>query len=95
MKYGYKVIDTEMINPSVKDWGRFKKEVDRIGVWQWDERYETPALDGTSWRVHIEWGQEKIDSSGSNCYPGNLEEKNGAFNNFLSVVKKLINDRPF
>ena len=47
---------------------------DRIGIWEWDSRYEEPGiLDGSSWRVVIEKGDKQIDSSCSNKGPDKLD----------------------
>ncbi len=59
------------LQPSIRKWLNFKKKIDNIGVWDWDEDYHNPnVLDGTQWELVIDYGDQKIKSYGSNLYPG-------------------------
>ena len=66
------------IIPSEEEWKKFWDKMDKIGVWNWMDNYDCPDVvgrDGTSWNLKIEVGDKKIESSGSNYYPGeNIEE---------------------
>jgi hypothetical protein len=84
----------QLIAPTSKQWQRFWKRVDAIGVWNWKSRHENPAvLDGTSWRVEIAHNGKYVSSSGNNDYPDG--DTMIAFEAFLKAVRELIGDRPF
>lgn len=80
---------TERIVPSADRWNTFRDELDRLGVWGWAERYSDPAVvDGTNWSVAIHWGDRRIESGGSNAFPGRFED-------VLTAVSGLIGGRVF
>ena len=84
--------------PTKRKWINFKKKLDIIDVWGWDARYEDQRiLDGTQWELEIDYGSQKISTSGSNSYPGanNLDmlldwEDTPVFDNFLHALNLLL-----
>jgi hypothetical protein len=64
----------EKIRPPEEGWKKFWKEMDAIGIWQWNAEYIDDQLaDGHSWEVLLEHGDKKIHSRGSNKYPAQFE----------------------
>ena len=83
-----------VIVPDFKQWRRFWKQVDAIGVWNWKSRYENPSvMDGTSWRVEIAHNGKYVSSSGSNDYPDG--DASITFEHFFKAIRELIGDRSF
>jgi hypothetical protein len=59
------------IVPTGRKWLSFRKKLDAINAWKWERRYVDPSVcDGTQWELEIDYGLKKIESSGSNSYPG-------------------------
>ena len=85
------------IIPSEEEWQKFWDKMDKIGIWKWIEDYDCPdliVLDGSSWNLKIELGDKKLESSGSNAYPGeNVEEsvpdQSKYFKKFLNALRSL------
>lgn len=78
-------------NPAPERWVQFRREVDRLGIWEWASYYENPAAEGTHWRVHIVFGDRAITSEGSNAYPN--EDEMGVsedFERFLAALRELL-----
>ena len=72
--------------------------MDKIGLWNWQESYipqNMIVLDGYHWNLRIELGDNIIESSGSNAYPGEDigeivdMDKSKSFKQLLNAVKKL------
>jgi hypothetical protein len=71
------------------DWKKFHDSLDKIGVWNWKERYEDPSmLDGTSWLFEAVYKDNSIISSGSNSFPKR-------FNELLEAIRKLTKEHDF
>ena len=71
---GYSVKNAQKIKSSPKKWKKIFDVCNEIGIWEWKPRYENPEImDGSSWRVFIEVADIKLDSSGSNDGPENLD----------------------
>lgn len=90
------------INPADEDWQAFKKALDDIGVWHWQEEYpNTGHTDGTQWFLEIEWDDRKIKSFGDNNFPiadgdpENDSDISPTFESFLGAVRKLIGGLKF
>ena len=82
---------TEKILVKVKesDWEKFHDSLYKIGVWNWEERYENPEiLDGTSWGFEAVYSDKSLKSSGSNSFPKR-------FNSLLEAISKLTNGLSF
>jgi hypothetical protein len=60
---------------SATDWQRFWEAIEQAGVWKWETYYSTMVCDGTQWSLKIRHGGRKLDSGGSNCYPGGNEDE--------------------
>ena len=81
---GYSLEKTQRIEPSPQEWKRFFDVCDQIGIWEWQERYENPQImDGFSWRVVVELGGKRLDTSGSNEGPDNLDVLLGSVSELL------------
>ena len=91
----------EVLSPSPQQWQQFTSMLDQINVWVWKERYEQPILDGTSWSLHVEWGDKSVETSGSNGYPtatGALSkafDPTPVFRTYLKAVSQLLGGRTF
>lgn len=84
--------------PSKADWQEFWDKLDRIGVWDWKTHYSEPGVtDGTSWSVEIDYNGRKLETGGSNAYPGQSDESGYSpeFEAFLKAVQKLIGGMDF
>ncbi len=86
----YKLLNTQEINPTEDQWLTFWTAINKINIWEWETRYEDPGvMDGTSWRVCIQYGNRSIESSGSNKYPGGTDDAKD-FGLFLRAFRKLL-----
>lgn len=57
--------------PSTRKWINFRRKLDAINVWKWKNQYDDPDVcDGTQWEFEVDYGVKKIQSDGSNSYPG-------------------------
>jgi hypothetical protein len=54
----------EEIQPSAKQWQNFRRTLDRLNVWCWQEEYPNPpgVCDGTNWSVEIAYTDKAIVS---------------------------------
>ncbi len=85
------------IIPSEEEWMKFWDKMDNIRVWNWMDNYDCPDVlvdDGSSWNLKIELGDKKVESSGSDYYPGeNVEEivsdQSESFKKFLDALRSL------
>lgn len=75
---GQAPVEQEERKPTDGQWRGFRRSLDNLAVWSWQERYPPPAqsgdrwaapTDGTEWAVEIEWGTERIRSGGYMAYP--------------------------
>ena len=81
----------EKVAVSDRQWKTFRKQMDRVGAWEWESEYVDPNLeDGTVWKVDIDFGDKRIFSSGSNRYPPEKQ-----FKAFMRAVGKLLGGREF
>ena len=80
----YRKYDTYII-PSEEEWKKFWDEMEKIRIWKWIEDYthedDLYTLDGSSWNLKIELGDKKVESSGSNNYPGENLKKSDCDHN--------------
>lgn len=81
--------------PSENDWGRFWRRCSRAGVWEWERRYDSGAVDGASWHVDIESPHGRVHSSGSNAVPPTGEMETKEFTAFCRAISNLIGGTPF
>jgi hypothetical protein len=87
--------------PSDEEWKDFWIKLEQIGIWKWNKSYSPQdmlVLDGTVWNIKIEFGNKKIESSGSNAYPGNnIGETNmnmsKSFKKFLDALEELTGSK--
>jgi len=86
------------IAPSPVKWCNFITKLDVIGVWDWETTYNNPGVcDGTQWELEIVIGDRKINSRGSNNYPGIVDDpeciefhsSSPQFDAFLSALRNL------
>jgi hypothetical protein len=57
--------------PSTRKWINFRRKLEAINVWKWRSHYNDPDVcDGTQWEFEVDYGVKKIQSDGSNSYPG-------------------------
>ena len=85
------------IIPTDEEWKDFWKKMDQLGIWKWLKEYSpqyTYVSDGYYWKVNMELGDKKIESSGFNAYPGDNGEivdmsMTRSFKIFLDAVEIL------
>ena len=85
------------INPSDQQWQRFWKQMDEVNVWSWQKRYDNPdVMDGMVWHVKMGLGTNRVETYGSNAYPGNTETNRSDINpsklfmQYQAAVEELI-----
>lgn len=78
------------LNPSQEEWTKFWQGLEELNVWDWERRYmpEEEIVDGTSWKIVLQYQGQKIESSGSNAYPNQ-------FSQFCDLVEELCGGREF
>jgi hypothetical protein len=87
----YALAEIEDIAPDREAWVKFWDELDAVGVWEWDSRYDNPAKDGTHWFVHIAKGERLIKAEGENAYPGaDGLESSESFERLLGALRTLL-----
>ena len=87
-----------VLEPDTKDWKEFWGTLEEIDIWKWQRDYnpERPILDGTSWKIDIQYGEKEVLSSGSNAYPPSSEtEMSDEFLKFCQAVSDLCGGRKF
>lgn len=89
--------DQAIIEPSAEAWARFRRRLDRLDVWKWNESYSNPGvLDGTYWRIVLRYKDRTLNVSGSSAFPlsggasNNSSEPSAHFRAFLQSVQDLI-----
>lgn len=104
MDSGYEEAEVVELQPSDEEWSAFLKALDEIGVWSWEEQYrDSEVCDGTHWSFRIEVDGRRLETSGSNDYPGlsiieaqeKNEEPHAPFRAFEEAVRELIGGREF
>ena len=58
------------IIPSEEEWNAFTQALDDLRVWEWLPSYYAPVLDGAGWDLAVQVGDRRVESEGSNAYPG-------------------------
>jgi hypothetical protein len=81
--------------PSDRKWSNFRKRLDAIGIWQWRSNYDNPyVLDGVQWNLEIDYGSRKVQTDGSNWYPGSSDtaiiDETPEFKAFLQALSLLL-----
>lgn len=61
----------------------FKAKIDSIRIIDWDRSYHAPALDGTSWTLHVKTLESIFASEGSNAFPKN-------WGKFCNCIEKIV-----
>lgn len=85
--------DERKVTPSDSDWMKFWALLGQIGAWQWHGRYVCPGvLDGTGWRIDIEYREKRVHCSGTNAYPphGSGPDPTTEFRLFCNGVSRLL-----
>jgi len=81
-----------LLNPECALWEQFWRDLDSVGVWQWENSYRTSALDGTHWYLDLDFGEHSLHSKGDNAYPDSVTgdySSVSAFAHFLTALEKL------
>lgn len=73
----------EQIIPTESQWRKFWREIDELGLWEWELEYQLCCLDGTAWKVKIGYKDQEMESMGQNHFPD-------TFLDFLDAVEDLI-----
>jgi hypothetical protein len=89
---------TKTITPSADQWKKFWKTMDEVKVWKWRSRYENlDVLDGSSWSLELEYGDEMVRSRGRNGYPSDDDVaamagpgESEIFKKFREAVRELV-----
>jgi len=95
----YRAPDEEevRVTPTAEGWAAFWATVERLGVWEWEESYETRGVcDGTYWGVTLEHDGKVLESHGDNGYPdGDGPHSGPQFDKFCRAVGRLAGEREF
>ncbi len=101
LSHGYEDAGMELVSPSEERWVAFRGALDRLRVWEWHPNYYVPVLDGTAWNLVIHIGDQKVESNGSNAYPGDAPGTSSEvhmsrrFTDFCAAVSMLLGGLPF
>jgi hypothetical protein len=87
--------------PSDKEWHKFRKGLDRLNVWSWQDAYVNSLVlqgfrifDGESWSLTIKYSDKSLESSGANAFPGNdgvsSDESTDEFESFFRSLHTLL-----
>jgi hypothetical protein len=80
---------TTELRPSRDEWAAFRRALDDIGVWRWNDSYRDLAvMDGTNWTFAVRFSDRRVESKGSNAYPPRFAE-------WLRVVSALTGGAEF
>ena len=90
------------VRPAAEDWLFFWEELESLGVWDWQAEYVNAGVcDGTQWEVGIQYGEQRLHSSGDNSYPrpnsrpNRSPEPTQCFRGFCGAVSRLLGGLPF
>src|SRR4051812_16176364 len=90
------------ITPPDAAWREFRKTLDELKVWQWQNDYPRGGVvDGTQWLFEIAYSDRTLKSRGDNNYPDAAGKPTGkpeftpVFNRYLEAIKKLIGGKDF
>jgi len=80
----------DYFSPTSVQWRKFWDELNKIGIYNWESRYESTkgVCDGTSWELEIDYNGKTLKTSGSNAYPVQFEI-------FLKAIQGLIEGKDF
>jgi hypothetical protein len=100
---GVVTLKSEKITPTPAQWRDFRHALDRIGVWQWQDKYEVIEPDGGAWSLEIKYADKEVNSEGDNGYPGpddKMPQKQGdrpteLYRELMAAIKKLLGGRLF
>ena len=82
--------------PTDRDWARFFAKCDELGVWGWQQVYDSSAVDGTSWEIEIESEFASVHSSGNQAFPPDGDsEVSQEFTVFCRALSNLAGGTPF
>ncbi|MDP3065939.1 MAG: hypothetical protein Q8N08_04295 [Methanobacteriaceae archaeon] len=82
-------IHEEQIRPTDSHWKDFWREVEDLGLWDWDREYQLCCWDGTGWKVKISYNEREIESMGQNHYPDTFLEFMESLEDLISRELKL------
>lgn len=87
---GFELAREAIITPSDEHWFEFLKTIDHIGVWNWKSEYRNrlEIIDGTQWKLEIQYGDKQISVHGDNAYPPDFDQ-------VIDAIRKLIVGLPF
>lgn len=86
-----------VIAPDPAAWDKFRRELDRLDVWNWNPHYEPPGiiLDGTSWGIEVSWNGDEARSGGSNAFPEDANGEKRLFSQLCSATSDLVGGLDF
>ncbi len=90
----YSGIEEKIIEPTEKDWINFRKYIEKIDIWSWEELYDIYAAeDEFSWELNLEYEDKSIISDGINMAPiiEVSDKKLDGINELINAIEKLAN----
>ncbi|MEF2145458.1 MAG: hypothetical protein V3573_08435 [Desulfovibrionaceae bacterium] len=82
------------IAPTPEQWLCFWRECEAIGVWAWEECYDSEWCDGYGWSIKMEYSGHLLESWGNNNYPGvvpfPMESQGREWPRFIRAVERLL-----
>ena len=79
----------------IKRWDRFVSHMKKLGVFEWDGRYDEPILDGMCWQLEIHAGDLHMQCGGCNGFPEVPEELAEVYSDkydYWSAVTKMVRE---
>lgn len=76
-----------VVQPDSKAWAHFQEQLKKLGVWEWKTEYfnEDQHI-GIGWELNLEWGNQKKQCHGINCFPENYKA-------FVHEVSSLFGEK--
>jgi len=101
---GYVPMLTKLVTPTPSEWKKLHSVMETVEFWRWNREYFNPdVLDGTSWEIECEWGDQSIQTGGSNAFPSDpdgqkptySENESKRFDSLLRAISQLLGGEPF
>lgn len=86
---GFARFGEKVLEPTVEEWERFWRGVERAAVWSWKADYLTDVLDGTQWSLRLQHAGRSITTAGSNDYPGGVDNNYSPTSEFAQFLRAL------
>ena len=76
------------LSPTVQEWRTFRRALDDIGIWDWQDNYRRGGTDQKGWLLHVEYSDRILKAGGGRAPSLKL------LNRSVFALQKLIGGRP-